>query len=1075
MSKSANVSYAQERLWFLDQWQPGNLAYNISVAYRLIGSLDVPALERSLNEIIRRHEILRTTFATVDGRPAQIVAPSPSVRLLVVDLRDFSEERAAQVQRLAMEETQHPFDLAKGPLLRVTLLRLANTEQALLITAHRIVFDDWSIGVFNQELATLYEACSARKSSPLPDLPIQYADYADWQRQWLQGKALEEQLAYWKQRLDGRLSPLELPTDRPRPAVQTFRGARYAFVLNESLSGALRDMSRREDATLFALLLTAFKVLLYRYTEQKDIVVGFPVAARGRSETEKMIGPLLNMLVLRTDLSGASDFRALLGRVREAISGALAHQALPFEKLVDVLQPERDLSRTPLFQVVFVFQNTRRKALALSDLTVDPIEFDSGTTLFDLTLSVEEAEQGFRGSIEYNTDLFNAGTIARMAEYFQTLLKGIAANPEQRLSQLPLLTEGERYQLLVEWNNTRNDYPRDRCIHHLFEAQVRQTPHATALVFGDRQLTYSELNRQASQLAHYLQTKGVGPEVLVGILLERSVEMVICLLAVLKAGGVYLPLDPTHPKERLEFMLADSRAAVLLTHSRLQSLCHQAQVVCVDTEWEHIITMSQTALASAVAPENLAYAIYTSGSTGRPKGVQICHQAVVNFLEAMRHEPGLTAKDILLSVTTLSFDIAALESFLPLGVGACLVLASQEMATDATQLMRRLACGDITVMQATPTTWHMLLASGWQGNQRMKILCGGETLSRELAAQLLPRSAALWNMYGPTETTIWSSVYQVTGKEDASIPIGRPIANTEFYLLDEYFQPLPVGIPGRLYIGGAGVARGYLNRPGLSAERFVPHPFSQTAGARLYDTGDLARYREDGSIEYTGRADFQVKVRGFRIEPGEIEAALEQHSQVQRAVAVVREDVPGDRRIVAYCVPSSEQKPAVNDLRCHVQEILPEYMVPSVFIILDAMPLTPGGKVDRRALPVPESARPDLEEAFVVPATQLEKEVAGIWGELLGFGQIGLHDNFLELGGHSLLAIQLVFRINQAFQVDVSLREVLTEGLTVAGLVNVIENALFEQAGTEELAELLAEMDELSEDQVRALLASPQR
>jgi amino acid adenylation domain-containing protein len=641
----------------------------------------------------------------------------------------------------------------------------------------------------------------------------------------------------------------------------------------------------------------------------------------------------------------------------------------------------------------------------------------------------------------------------------------------QRLSTLPRLTEEERYQLLIDWNNTKTDYSQSKCIHHLFEDQVKRTPGAIAVVFEDKQLTYQELDQRANRLARHLQMLGIAPEAPVGIFIERSLEMVVGLLAILKAGGAYVPLDPTYPQERLTFMLEDSQVLVLLTHSRLVDdlLPPQLSTICLDT-WQPEADIARIVSPCATVPENVAYIIYTSGSTGKPKGVQILHRAVVNFLEAMRQEPGLTAQDVLLSVTTLSFDISVLELFLPLSVGARLVLASQETAADPAKLMSQLTSAKATVMQATPTTWQMLLALGWPGDQNLKILCGGEALSRELAHQLLSRSASLWNMYGPTETTIWSLMYQVTAVE-GPIPIGRPIANTEVYIVDDYLQPVPVGVPGRLLIGGEGLARGYLNRPDLTVERFIPHPFSQKPEARLYDTGDMARYRSDGTVEYLGRADFQVKVRGFRIELGEIETALESHPQIQRAVVIVREDIPDDRRIVAYYMPASGQEVASsNDLRRYLQQTLPDYMIPSVFVLVNTMPLTPNGKINRHALPVPDRSRFNLEETFVAPHTLFEKEVINIWAELLDFEQIGLYDNFFELGGHSLLTVQLIFRISETFKVDLSLHDVLTDGRTVAGLVRLIENTLLDQIEAQEFEDLLAELDGLSDDEVKALL-----
>ena len=1009
------LSFAQERLWFLEQLEPGNTAYNIAAAYRLRGPLDVAALERSLNEIVRCHEVLRTTFATMDGRPVQVIAPEMSLTLPVEDLQELPEaEREAEAQRLLTEEAQRPFDLEKGPLLRAALLRLDEEEHVLLLTMHHIVSDGWSMGVFNRELAVLYEAFSVGKPSPLPELPIQYADFAVWQREWLQGEVLEEQLAYWREHLGGDLSVLELPTDRPRPAAQSFRGATQSFVLSGDLTESLKALSRREGVTLFMTLLAAFKTLLYRYTGQEDVVVGSPIAGRNRSEIEGLIGFFVNTLVLRTDLSGNPTFRELLERVREVALGAHARQDLPFEKLVEALQPERDLSRNPLFQVMFAFQNAPMEALMLPGLTVTPLEVESETAQFNLTLSMEETGQGLKGVVEYNTDLFDGVTIERMLGHFETLLEGVVVNPEQRLWELPLLTEAERYQLLVEWNDTEVEYPQDKCIHQLFEEQVERTPGAVAVVFEGEQLTYAELNRRANQLAHYLQKLGVGPEVLVGICVERSLEMVVGLLGILKAGGAYVPLDPAYPKERLAFMLEGTQAPVLLTQERLVEGLpeHEARVVCLDADWEAIAGESTENPDSEVTVDNLAYVIYTSGSTGRPKGVQILHDAVVN-LDTMHQRPGLAQQDVLLSVTTLSFDIAVLELFLPLTIGARVELVSRAVAADGVQLMAALAASDATVMQATPATWRLLLGAGWQGDEQLRILCGGEALPRMLANQLLRRDSALWNLYGPTETTVWSAIYEV-GQNKGSVSIGQPIANTQIYLLDANLRPVPVGVPRELYIGGAGLARGYLNRPELTAQSFIPDPFSDEPGERLYKTGDLARYLPDGNIEFLGRIDCQVKIRGFRIELGEIETVLGQHPDVRETVVLAREDTPGDKRLVAYVVPRDEQVPTATELRRFLKQKLPDYMIPSAFVLLEVLPLTPNGKVDRRTLPAPNSVRPEMEAAFVAPRTSVEEVLAEIWAEVLGLEQVGIYDNFFELGGNSLLSVQIVSKVRQA-------------------------------------------------------------
>jgi len=1048
------LSFAQQRLWFLDQLEPDSSFYNIPAAIRLQGQLNIFALQQSIQEILRRHEVLRTSFKTVAGQPLPVISPTTELNWSIVDLTHLPPaSQEDEVKRLAIAEAQKPFALDTSPLLRVTLLQLNSTAHALLFTMHHIAADGWSMEVLVREVAALYQAFSSGQPSPLPELPIQYVDFAAWQRQWLQGEAIANRLAYWQQHLSGAPAVLNLPTDYPRPAVQTFRGATYAIELSQELSQALKTLSQQQGSTLYMTLLAGFKTLLTRYTGSGDIVVGTPIANRQQSELEGLIGFFVNTLVLRTNLTDNPSFEELLRRVREVALGAYAHQDLPFEQLVEELQPQRDLSHSPLFQVMFVLQNTPMSELELTDLTLHPLEIDSGTAKFDLTLYVRETPAGLRATFEYNTDLFEASTIYRMAGHWQTLLAGIVANPKQQLSELPLLTAAEQHQLLVEWNDTsyHETFPSPplqgglgesllpQSLPDLFAAQVELTPDAVAVVFADEQLTYRELDRRADRLAHYLQTLGVKPEVLVGICVERSLEMVVGLLGILKAGGAYVPLDPTYPPERLSLMLEDSQPLVLLTQAKLVAALpsEKSRIVCLDSDWQEIAKGSDCPPINTATPENLAYLIYTSGSTGKPKGVEISHGALVNFLSAMQLKFGLTEKDTLLSVTTLAFDIAALELYLPLTVGASVVLVSRETATDGIQLLERLASTQAAVMQATPATWRMLLASGWQGSDRLKILCGGEALDRELADRLLTKGAEVWNLYGPTETTIWSAAHQVETQIAANIvSIGRPIANTQFYVLDTHLQPVPIGVVGELYIGGHGLARGYLNRPELTAEKFIPHPFEKSKGNCLYKTGDLVRYRADGTLEYLGRIDHQVKIRGFRIELGEIEALLNQHPAVRQTVVVAHHNELSGR-LVAYIVPHSGQKLTVAELRCFLAAKLPDYMLPSAFMFLEALPLTPNGKLDRRSLPAPDWTQLQAETVFVAPRTPVEQALAEIWVQVLGVINIGIHDNFFELGGHSLLATRVVSQLRQVLDVELPLRS-LFEVPTVAGLAQVV-------------------------------------
>ena len=957
------LSSAQMRLWLFDQLEPGSSAYNIPVRHDFTGHFDLAAFEHSLSEIVRRHEALRTYYLRVDGRPVQKIAPPELLRVPVLDLQDLPQTaREQEVARLASAHARQPFDLGNAPLLRAQLLKLSPEEHVLLLNVHHIAFDWWSFGVFEKELAALYGAfLRGEEPSLLPDLPLQYVDFTAWQQERLQGEILQEQLDYWHKKLSGELPPLELPTDRPRPAIQTYNGSFLCSALSKKLTEALKTLSQREGVTLFATLLAAFKVLLQRYTGEDDILVGAPIAARNRAEIEGLIGFFVNTMVLRTDLSGDPTFRQFLRRVQETTLGAYAHQDLPFEKLVEVLNPKRDSSRSPMFQVMLSMLNTPMQPLHLSGLQHRRTMLDSGTSKFDLTLYAIEEPTGMSFTCEYNTDLFHSDRIQRMLGHVEVLLEGIVADPDRRLSELPLLTKEERQQILIDWNDTRLAYPQDVLLHELFEAQVERTPAAVAVEYAGNRLTYLELNQRANQLAHYLRTQGVESETLVGICMERSLEMVVGLLGILKAGGAYVPLDPAYPKERLAFMVEDAQVRVLLTRDGAIAGLPEAKTVRIDSDREAIARESDANPANTETSTNLAYVIYTSGSTGKSKGVQIPHRAVVNFLTAMRRQPGLVEQDVLLSVTTLSFDIAALEIFLPLTVGSHLVLVSREVASDGARLSEQLANSGATVMQATPATWRLLLEAGWQGSRRLKILCGGEALDWKLANQLMKKCASLWNLYGPTETTIWSATYKVESESDSKsasdngpVAIGRPIANTQLYLLDRHLQPVPIGVPAELHIGGDGLARGYLNRPELTAEKFIPNPFSDELGARLYKTGDLVRCRTDGAIDFLGRNDYQVKIRGFRIELGEIEAVLGRHPSVRKAVVLAREDAPGEKRLVAYLIPNPEQKPSVDALRNFLKEKLPAHMVPPFFVVMEKMPLTPNGKIDRKALPSPD-------------------------------------------------------------------------------------------------------------------------
>ncbi|MCV3214789.1 amino acid adenylation domain-containing protein [Plectonema radiosum NIES-515] len=1040
VSRTGNLplSFAQARLWFLDKLQPDSGFYNIPIVWHLSGQLNVAALQSSLNEIVRRHEALRTNFVTKEGQPVQVIAATLCLKLEIVDLLHLPQgEREVETQRLVTTEAVRPFDLEREPLVRLRLLQLGSTEYVFILTAHHIIFDGWSMGVLVQELATLYTAFGTNKPPQkvfeLPELPLQYADFAVWQRQWFQQEGLA-QLSYWKQQLEGAPTLLELPTDRPRPVIQTNRGGHQRFALSLELGEAMDSLSKRAGVTPFMAFFAAFVTLLYRYTGEKDIVVGTPIAGRNRPEIEGIIGLFVNTLVLRTDLSANPSFEQLLIMVREVSLQAYAHQDLPFEKLVEALQPERSLSHLPLFQVMFDLQNLPIPSLDLPEITVSSFPVETGIAKFDLSLSMEDTSSGLIAEWEYNSDLFDDSTIARMAGNFQTLLEGIVANPIQPISQLPLLTEVEQHQLLVEWNNTQVDYPLDKCIHQLFEEQVRKTPDAVAVVYEDEQLTYGELNALANQLAHYLQKLGVREEVLVGICVERSPLMIVGLWGILKAGGAYVPLDPTYPSDRLAHMLDDSQAQILLTQQQLVDSLPKtgAKVICLDVDWQLIATHSQNNPQTELAAHNLAYIIYTSGSTGKPKGVMIEHRSLVNFAQSARDEYGIGECDRVLQAASISFDSAGEEIYPCLVSGATLVLRTADMLSSIPTFLQKCREWKLTVLILVTAYWNQLTSELAATNETLPpsvrlFATGGE--------KWLPEKLKLWhscmdersrvhnlkepplliNGYGATEATIFTTLYNLSNLviEDTRPQqlIGRAIGNAQTYILDSELQPVPIGVPGELHIGGVGLARGYLHRPDLTDAKFIPHPFNKSE--RLYKTGDLARYLPDGNIEFLGRIDNQVKVRGFRIELEEIEAVLITHPQVSEAVVIDSEDIPGSKRLVAYVVTRSHSE-IKNQLRSFLKQKLPDYMVPSVFVILSALPLTPNGKVDRRALPKPDTARNELETDLVAPSTESEEILAKIWGEVLHLEQVGIHDNFFELGGDSILSIQIIFKAKQS-------------------------------------------------------------
>ena len=1057
------LSFAQERLWLLDRMQPGSALYNVPCALRLQGALDADALERALGEIVRRHEALRTTFAEADGAPVQVIAPFTGFTLPAEDVG------AHHVPRLAAEDAARPFDLTKGPLFRARLLRVASEDHVLLMCIHHVVSDGWSLGVLFHELSALYGAFRDGGESPLPELPIQYADFAIWQREQVAGDALERHLAYWRERLAGAPALLELPFDHPRPAVRTYGGARERMELPRELLERLRVLARREGATPYMVLLAAWQALLAKYAGSTDVVVGSPAAGRESWQVQGLIGFFVNTLVLRTDLSRDPSFREVLRRAREATLGAYEHQDLPFEKLVAELCPERSTSHSPLFQVMFALDDAEGARVQLPGLRAERLHADLPTTKFDLSLAFAADAEGFRAELSYATGLFERETAARMLEHLRRVLEQVAARPEARLSELVLMSEAERRRVLVEWNRTAAVYPADGCIHHLFAEQAARTPAAIAVVSERASLGYGELDERANRLAGYLAERGVGPEVRVGLCLERGVEMVVATLAVLRAGGAYVPLDAGYPAERLAFMLADARTAVLVTRERLLEelpVPRGTAVVCVDRDAAEIAATAARPPADVTA-RNLAYVMYTSGSTGTPKGVGVEHRCVVRLVRGANYAD-LGPNEVILQAAPVSFDAATLEIWGALLNGGRLVLAP---GASLDELGRAIRDHGVTTLWLTAGLFQVMVDERLDDFGRVRqLLAGGDVLPAAQVKKIQQRFPALRliNGYGPTENTTFTCCHTVpAGWSGASVPIGTPISNTRVYVLDAALGPVPVGLPGELYAGGHGVARGYVGSPRATAERFLPDPFGEP-GARMYRTGDRVRWTAEGAVEYLGRLDTQVKVRGFRVEPGEVEAALGRHPRVSACAVVARGDAAGEKRLVAYVVGDAE----ADELRSALRTSLPEYMVPDAFVFLDALPLGANGKVDRRALPAPEQAS---GETYAAPRTPVEERLAAIWGEVLGHERVGIHDDFFALGGHSLLAARVVSRVREALGAEVGMVAIF-EHPTVAALAGVLSEPAARPITIDTVAAsphlLMARVDDLSDEELDALLAA---
>jgi amino acid adenylation domain-containing protein len=1058
------ASFAQQRLWFIDQLLPEDSLYTSPLVFRLTGSLSRSHLQESIEAIVARHEILRTSFDVIDGQLVQAIAPELQVPLTFTDLQPLPiNTREGVALEQIWQAIQQPFYLDKEPLFRVQLWQLQDNEHLLLIALHHIIFDEWSSGVLIRELGELYAAAIENRAATLPELPIQYADFAHWQREWLQGEVLNAQLRYWKQQLKD-VPPLTLPgaasRSRSHSVSQHHQGASQLLELPQELLDALEELSQQTGVTLFMTLLAAFQTLLYRYTGQEDIAIGSPIANRHHSELEGLIGFLVNSLVLRTDLTGNPTFRELLDRVREVTLAAYDHQDLPFEKLVEELQPVRSLGQNPLFQVVFALQNTPMEQLVLPGLVLSPLELETKTSRFALELYLWKCtdnfrnlwgkgwqqSDGLRGVIIYNTDLFDETTIAALRHHFQTVLEGIVANPDTHLSALPLLKIQEQQKLLQRWHSTQSSYP-DACIHQLFEAQVRQNPTAIAIQFDDHQFTYETLNQGSNQLARYLQRFGIGTGMPVGICLERGIEAIAVMLAILKAGGAYVPLDPSYPPERLRFMLEDAGITVVITQGNRADLLqtNHTKVICLEQEWTAIAQELDENLAHSGNAEQLAYVIYTSGSTGTPKGVMVPHRAVNRLVRETNYvqiEPG----DRIAQVANLSFDAATFEVWGALLNGAQLIGMKRETTLSPADFVAELRQQQISILFLTTALFNQTVSQIPDAFQSLKyLLFGGEMANvdrvRSVLQQGQPRH--LIHVYGPTENTTFSTWYEVKDIPDiaTTLPIGQAITNTQVYLLDANLKPVPAGVNGEIYLGGAGLAQGYLNRPELTAERFINSPFreseEESSTSLLYRTGDRAFYHPDGSLEFLGRTDHQIKIRGFRVELGEIETVITQHPEIQTAVVIVRE-IEKDLQLIAYVIPKPSEMPTERELRSFLKQSLPAYMLPAAFVMLDTFPLTANGKVDQKALPSPNLAIAQKATPSMTPTTSLETALVELWSQLLGRNSISIEDNFFELGGHSLLATQLVSRIRDRFQVELALRSVF-ETPTIAELAQIIK------------------------------------
>jgi amino acid adenylation domain-containing protein len=1049
------LSYAQELLWLLSQVFDHGIAYNAPAAFRLEGELDVGLLEAALQALVQRHEILRTTYRVIDSQPLQVIGDSAPIELRLIDLGDRPvDERDSEVQRILSEEAAFAFDLETGPMLRPTVIRLDARTHVLMIVLHHIATDGWSRGVLYRDLTRLYESLARGEETPMQPLKVQYADYAVWHRRWLDGGVAEKQLDDWRKKLAGAPSRLDLPTDHPRPRVRSHLGDQVSLLIDQATRDGIHAVAREGDTTLFVGLLAAFTALLSRYAGQDDIVVGTPFAGRNRSELEGMVGYFINPLPLRIDLSGDPTFAELLGRARETTLDAFAKADVPYDMVVRATNPERDLSQTPVFQAMIVLHNpewqTERPTFEPQGLKATELVYSKGWAKFDVLLGMSERTTGLNTTWEYSTELFRPATVRRMMDHFRTLIASAAASPERPISRLAMLSEGERAQLLTRFNQPREPLPRGNSIKELFEEQAARRPEAPAVVLDDERLSYGELNRRANQVASKLKEHGVGPGTLVGVLMDKSPALLAAVLGVVKAGGAYVPLDPMYPADRLEFMIGDAAPALLLTDARPGASLPRTELPTLAVGWPELDGARDEDPETVASGDDLAYVIYTSGSTGRPKGVMIRNRSLVGAFHAYERAYGLKELSSHLQMASFSFDVFTGDMIRSLLVGAKLVLAPLPVVVDPAALYELMLREEVDAAEFVPATASLLFEYAERTGRRLDfmrlVVVSSEAWRNEkyIAFQrLCGPDTRLINSYGLTEATIDSTWFEAQPDAELAperfVPIGRPLDNTRIYVLDQHLEPTPTGVPGELCVGGEPVADGYLGRPELTAERFPPDPFSDQPGARLYRTGDLVRWLPDGGIEFLGRTDRQLKIRGFRIEPGEIEAVLERHPDVRGAAVIDRTDPGGEARLVAY-LEASELTPDPSELRRFVSDQVPNYMVPSAYVMLAQLPLTPNGKVDRDSLPEPEWSRAAVSDEFVAPRSETERRIAAIWSAVLSVEEIGVRDNFFSLGGHSLLAMQVVGRLRDELGVTLTLRAIF-DTPTVAVLAGVVDEA----------------------------------